>query len=84
MVMTKKEFNEHSPEFNANTVAMGISNLYKKGFLEVAEIRQNYSSLSRAYRPKISIFNFYQHILGEKTIELLKKIKSMSQWININ
>lgn len=75
MVMTKKEFSEHSPEFNANTVALGISNLYKRGFLEVAEIRQNYSSLSRAYRPKISIFDFYRYILGEKKIELFIKNK---------
>lgn len=74
-VMTKTECIEQSPELNSNTIIMGISNLHKKGYLEVAKICQNHTSLSRAYRPKLSMNDFYCILLGEQTVErLVEKI----------
>lgn len=69
--MTKKEFIEKTPELNANTTIMSISHLHKKGFLKVVKICQTNTTLSRAYRPRLSLKTFFDTMFGPDTLEHL-------------
>lgn len=82
IVLSKNDILENIPELNPNSTSATISSLLKKGFLEVAEIRNTRTSLARAYIPTLTLTNFFIAEYGIDTINSLveKSINEISEY----
>lgn len=71
--LTKNDLLEMVPSLNKNTVAVVITNLLEKGYLEIADIRYSTKVLARAYSPCMPILEFLENGYGEGSVEKLVK-----------
>lgn len=78
IILSKQDVLEKMPMLNPNSTAATISSLLKKGFLEVAEIRNTRTSLARAYRPTITLSNLFIKEYGYDIINSIVE-KSISE-----
>lgn len=76
--LSKKDVLERMPMLNPNSTSATISSLLKKGFLEVTEIRNTRTSLARAYKPTITLSDFFIKKYGFEIINSFVE-KSISE-----